>query len=572
MRRTHIAVVAALFTLGIQLAADDARACGGTFCDSGPQAMPVDQKGENILFVMDGDSVEAHVQIQYQGSADRFAWVVPMPVVPEISVGSQLLFQNLLAATVPTYGYTTQTDSCGGSGAGAASFGAGGSGGGISIDAGTNGPTVVFRDTVGAFEVVVLQGGTAQEVSDWLTTNAYQAIDSAPAILDEYLKKNYVFVALKLTAGADTDEIHPLVFKYKGTEACVPLKLTAVAATENMGVRTFFLGDSRVVPTNYKHVVLNPVRINWQAFASNYDTAVTRGADSTVADGHAFVTEYAGNSQIVTSAGLWSPAWDYQAYQTSTPETVVDTLATQGLIYCGSGPCQPSHPLVLSLLHEYVPVPASVSEDAFYACVSCYAAQVDLTAWDAAKFASDFKARIQDPAAHAKALLETWPYLTRMFTTISPAEMSEDPTFHAQPGLPAVARQQTGTLRVTCGGQRAMTLPDGRQVALDAASWPAWDAAMPWAEKIEEYPVDGKMITLVDNSATVDAQLAEWNASHGWPPGSSGSGGSTASSQEAASSLAGGGCTANGRGEGGAGLLLLLSAGLIAARRRKARR
>ncbi len=571
MHRAHIAAVALLFAVGIQLAAVDAHACGGTFCDSGPQAMPVDQKGENILFVMDGDSVEAHVQIQYQGSAERFAWVVPMPVVPEISVGSQLLFDNLLAASVPTYGYTTQNDVCASSGAGAASFGSGGSGGGISIDGGVSGPTVVFRDTVGAFEVVVLKGGTAQEVSDWLTTNAYQTIDSAPAILDEYLTKDYVFVALKLTAGADTDEIHPLVFKYKGTEPCVPLKLTAVAATENMGVRTFFLGDSRVVPTNYKHVVLNPVRVDWQAFASNYDQAVTRGADSTVADGHAFVTEYAGSSNVVSTAGVWSPQWDYQAYQSATPETLLDTFASQGLVYCGGGPCQFTHPLVQSLLHEYLPVPTGVSEDAFYACVSCYASQVDTTAWDAAKLASDFKDRIQDPGAHAKALLQTWPYLTRMFTTISPAEMSEDPTFHAQPGLPTVAAQKTATLRVTCSGKRGMTLPDNRQVALDGATWPAWDAEMPWAEKIEEYPVDGEKITLVDNGEKIDAQLAAWNASQGWPPGSSGSGGAAAVSHSAASSLAGGGCAARGRGTSGGLLLVLTSAGLILARRRRAR-
>jgi hypothetical protein len=29
-----------------------ARACGGFFCDSGPQPMPVDQTGENILFTI----------------------------------------------------------------------------------------------------------------------------------------------------------------------------------------------------------------------------------------------------------------------------------------------------------------------------------------------------------------------------------------------------------------------------------------------------------------------------------------------------------------------------------------
>jgi hypothetical protein len=89
-----------------------ASACGGTFCDSGPRAMPVDQKGENILFVTDGTTVEAHVQIQYKGDPSRFAWIVPMPAVPVVTVGSELLFTNLLQATVPSYGYFIQQDSC----------------------------------------------------------------------------------------------------------------------------------------------------------------------------------------------------------------------------------------------------------------------------------------------------------------------------------------------------------------------------------------------------------------------------------------------------------------------------
>ena len=50
-----------------------AEACGGTFCDAGPQVMPVDQTGENILFVVGEESVEAHVQIQYEGNPEQFA-------------------------------------------------------------------------------------------------------------------------------------------------------------------------------------------------------------------------------------------------------------------------------------------------------------------------------------------------------------------------------------------------------------------------------------------------------------------------------------------------------------------
>ena len=74
--------------------------------------MPVDQTGENIIFVMEPGQVEAHIQIQYRGDAPRFSWIVPVQALPDVQVGSEALFDRLLSATVPTFGFQTQFDSC----------------------------------------------------------------------------------------------------------------------------------------------------------------------------------------------------------------------------------------------------------------------------------------------------------------------------------------------------------------------------------------------------------------------------------------------------------------------------
>jgi hypothetical protein len=111
--------------------------------------MPVDQTGENILFATDGATVEAHIQIQYQGEAPKFAWVLPLPAVPELRVGSQLLFQALLAGTVPSYGFTTSLG-CGGQSVPIAVNG----GGGVNIPPSIpEAPVVVLKETVGAYDV-----------------------------------------------------------------------------------------------------------------------------------------------------------------------------------------------------------------------------------------------------------------------------------------------------------------------------------------------------------------------------------------------------------------------------------
>jgi len=492
--------------------------------------MAVDQTGENILFVMEPGTVEAHIQIQYRGDAARFSWVLPVQALPAFEVGSQALFTRLLTATVPRFGYTTQRDFCGS--LGGTSSGAGGSGGGFPVDASAavdSGVSVVLQKTVGAFEVKVLAGGTADEVLTWLATNGYQVPTNAPALFQDYVAKSYLFVAVKLTGGAGIDEIHPLVVRYPGTQPCVPLKLTAVAAVEDMGVRTFFLGTKRVVPGNYKHIVLNPAKLDWIAFGSNYNDLVGRAADSPVANGKGFTTEYAGPTAVVGTTPIAQVSWDPVVFTSLAAVDVVDRLKQQGFMRCSGSSCSYGHPLLLPLLRTYLPAPATLSLDAggvvtdaaaenlFYSCLSCYASQIDQAKWNGAAFAADLRARIVEPARHADALLASWPYLTRMFTTISPAEMTEDPEFREHDGLPIVSTSATAARRITCTGQSGMMLPDGRQVALTPqGAWPLFD--MPWAERIEEFPLVGNPIVLVNNTEPINVQLKLWNDSQGWPP------------------------------------------------------
>ena len=74
-------------------------ACGGLFC----QFVPIDQAGEQIIFRRDGDMVTAVVLIQYVGEASDFSWVVPVPGIPVLSTGSDLVFAPLELATRPQF-------------------------------------------------------------------------------------------------------------------------------------------------------------------------------------------------------------------------------------------------------------------------------------------------------------------------------------------------------------------------------------------------------------------------------------------------------------------------------------
>jgi MYXO-CTERM domain-containing protein len=516
---------------GTWLVPQSAEACGGTFCDAGPQPMPVDQSGENILFVMRPGEVEVHIQIQYEGDAERFGWVIPVQSLPKVSVGSDPLFRNVLDGSVPAYGFTTQFDDCRSRGEdadGALSTGGDDGGTGAPSGDGDGGPDILLQETVGAFEIVVLDGDSVAEVVTWLEENDYQTDPASEPILQTYLDEGHLFAAVRLTAGVDTDEIHPIVLEFQSDEPCVPLRLTAIAATEDMDVRTFFLGDSRVVPMSYKHVLVNPLKIDWPNRASNYKEVVTMAVDADQANGRAFVTEYAGPSSVVDETGIHSAAWQPAAFESIDPIEVIDRLTEQGLYICdfdwGNG-CGGLHPLVQPLLDEFLPLPAGLSADEFYGDLASHADQIDLEAWSAQGFADALAERIVEPGAHAVELLRRNPYLTRMYTTISPHEMTEDPMFHANADLPEVANLRNATQRQLCNGDAVWTLPDGREVFLPSGQpWPQFESEMPWEAEVQETPEMGAPMMLVDNNELIDTQLAAYNAQQGWDGSSPGSG------------------------------------------------
>jgi MYXO-CTERM domain-containing protein len=503
-----------------------AEACGGTFCDSGPTAMPVDQTGENILFHITDTSVEAHIQIQYDpnSGAEAFAWVIPVSAIPTFEVGSQFLFDAMLAGSVPSYGMSIQSDFCGdgsGSEGGSTFTGTGDPANSAGGDGdGDGGPEVVLQTTVGAFEIAVLDGGTVDGVMQWLTENGYQQDPAAEPILAQYLADGFLFAAVKLSNRAGVDEIHPIVLRYEGDEPCVPIRLTAIAAVDDMEIRTFFLQDARVVPVNYRHVLVNPLKLDWLNNAVNYKEVISMAVDAQEADGNAFVTEYAGDSSVIQTFSIyqgWSSA-PFAAFVDS-PIGVIEELEAQSLLSCDpewGTECNFIHPLVAPILAEYIPVPDGLGANEFYDCLSCFAPQINLAVWNAAAFVQKLDERIINPAMNAVALVEANPYLTRMYTTISPLEMNADPIFKINNTLPEIPNIRFANQTTHCDGSASVTLPDGREVYFPDStnmSWPDFGDEMPWDEDIDQENMadNAPLVNLVDNTDKINELLAGYN-------------------------------------------------------------
>ena len=71
---------------------------------------------------------------------------------------------------------------------------------------------------------------------------------------------------------------------------CVPLKLTSIAATPEMPILVWVVGEGRAVPKNFIHAVVDDQAINYPG-AGNYIDVVTQAVDTV--EGRAWVTEYA---------------------------------------------------------------------------------------------------------------------------------------------------------------------------------------------------------------------------------------------------------------------------------------
>ena len=493
--------------------------------------MPVDQSGESILFWIDSTGAEphteAHIQIQYEGDPERFAWIVPVMEIPEISVGSQALFDNLLTATVPTISVNTRfADGCSGGAFGAAADGGcglslalveqsgarGDSGGEGDDESGPGGPQVLDRGQAGAFEYVVLTGDSVDEIVDWLDLAGYAQDPDAPPILDEYLQDGFVFVAFKLRGGTTNNEIHPLAIRYPGVEPCIPIRLTRIAATEDMAIRAFFLGQERVVPQNWPHVELNLTKLDWLgSLAASYRELVGLAIDE-AQGGRAFVTEYAGTDAVVSSSGISSSKWDAAIYNELEPFEVVVNLDGQGLLSC-AGSCEFFHPQVRPLLERYLPAPEGLDPEQYWSDIDNHLEDIDYEAWTAGLgFAAEFEQRISGPATHALDMLEDATYLTRLFTLLSPHEMIEDPLFHETDSLPPVDNTLSATRVFDCGeGPDYFELGEGRTVAVDAFGQYPQLEGMPAAARIERVPAVGPAQIELDNTGVIDDVVEDYN-------------------------------------------------------------
>jgi len=479
----YCAVAAAVFFGGMA----EASACGGFFCNN---QQPVDQAGEGIVFAVEGETVTAHIQIDYQGQSDKFSWLLPLPTVPTFALGTNQLFMRLQGATAPQHQSqfknnpecqpvddcewgTDDTTDTGGDWGDATGDDTG------TGDTGEGGVSVLDEGDIGPFEYVALESDDAVLLYEWLDENGYDQPEEAKDIMAEYVAKESKFVALKLKPNTLAGTLPPIALTFDSPDlACVPLRLTRIAATDDMPINVWVLGQARAVPLNWFHVVLNTSRLDWSRCGWNYSgcrgeysNLVGQAIDS--ANGHAFITEFAGRPQSLSNQ-FFPPIQESVVNLIASAETPLDALK----IFFQNG--TQNTPELVQILRKYIPKPPASdlppncqNDNQFYQfnAEACLKHMPEDYEFDGAAFAAEIMERVVNPVTDAAKMLVKYPYVTRLFSMVSPDEMTSDPIFSFNPDLPDVPRMHKVVNRYRCAEGSKSDVVAIEHIHPDGSSW-----------------------------------------------------------------------------------------------------
>ena len=168
------------------------------------------------------------VQINYNGAAGDFSWIVPMQNVPvegSFDTFPQFAMQALDANTSPRIFLETNCEN--------ARFEA--DSGPLPSATGSDpnvkdNVTVHQQEQVGPFDVVVVESDSADDLVMWLRANGYRVTNPMLPYIENYVASQMKFLALKLQPTAKVSQIAPFQMTLPGTSPGVPLKMTALAA------------------------------------------------------------------------------------------------------------------------------------------------------------------------------------------------------------------------------------------------------------------------------------------------------------------------------------------------------
>jgi hypothetical protein len=265
--------------MGLSFCASQASANGGIYPAIG---LPTDVSipAQEALVIHDGSQEVLILQIRFSAEGDSFGWVIPVPAMPHVEVADPGLFPALQVLTEPRVMTSDRVilgvmlmavlvlsfpafalkkairpwiismiiagflvffvGPCFMTMRAARKATLGGSYSEI--------PAVTIHETgkVGPYDVTLLSSSESHQLRAWFGQNGFSLPDGAIPVLDEYIRKNWYFVASKLSSedgkGSAEHSPVPLKLTFAVDQAVYPMKLTSLSSVES-GVLLYILDD-----------------------------------------------------------------------------------------------------------------------------------------------------------------------------------------------------------------------------------------------------------------------------------------------------------------------------------------
>jgi hypothetical protein len=211
----------------------------GCFVFRWQKGIDINEPTQKAIILYDSGREDIVLQVKYEGPAEEFGWLVPVPGLPEVRKGSMDCFYEMSRLTQendPHLGMKGADETAG-------------------INEDTDAVKVIEIKTVGAYEVAVLSARNSAGLMDWLAANEFAFPKEKTDILDSYTKKHWYFVAVEVdpnqsgfevVKGAPKQgkvkktinratreklangELHPLVISFDAEKCVFPLAISAV--------------------------------------------------------------------------------------------------------------------------------------------------------------------------------------------------------------------------------------------------------------------------------------------------------------------------------------------------------
>lgn len=312
----------------------DADACGA--CIVPPSENTV-VTGHRMVLSMSPKQTVLWDQIEYAGSPEAFAWVLPVKPGAIIQESTDAWFDTLDAATT-TQIFQPQISCANGSSG--PSFGCGyadeatlaprsaeegvGTGGGFGPEV-----TVISRGSVGPYLTVTLSTDTPGALNKWLTDAGFAVDPATQPIIDAYVAEKFDFIAIKLQPDKDVQAMTPVRIVQPGANPALPLRMVGIGTGPSVALTLFLISEGQWEAENFANEVVPTNLIAWDFKDSSSNYSELRTKALALNNGATWLTTFAMQGALLSPIeGLPGFMSGFRTYNTPSSTFSANTIAS----------------------------------------------------------------------------------------------------------------------------------------------------------------------------------------------------------------------------------------------------